>query len=114
MFLSLGEAEYYTVLKGASIGLGVESLAGDFALQMSVTSQTDSSAAKGISGRKGLGRTKHRDVQYVETIRGDTNIVDLLTKHLAEDKVNQFMKDLGYKFAEEHHRLALSTRAPVA
>ena len=125
--LSSGEAEYYAMLKGASVGLGIESLAGDYGLQSRIVLETDSSAAKGIAGRKGLGKTRHIEVCHlwlqekarngdveVVKIAGDRNIADLQTKYLTEDKVNMFMKMLGYKFSEGQHRLALSSRASAA
>lgn len=53
---SSGEAEYYAMFECPSVGLGVASLAEDFGLQLDVVVETDSTAAKGISGRRGLGQ----------------------------------------------------------
>jgi hypothetical protein len=57
--LSSGEAEYYGIVKGASIGLGLKSMFGDFGIRVAIRVNTDASAAKGIANRKGLGKLRH-------------------------------------------------------
>merc|ERR1712016_553634 len=54
--LSSGEAEYYGMVKGASNGLGMRSIIADLGIDMRIGLKTDSSAAKGIANRTGLGR----------------------------------------------------------
>ena len=63
--LSSGEAEYYPMLKGASHGLGTQSMLADFGLGVTLHLATDSAAAKGIAGRKGLGKTRHMQLCYL-------------------------------------------------
>ena len=53
--LSSGEAEYYALVKGGSIGLGIQSIMQDLGVQASVVMFTDSSAALGTASRMGLG-----------------------------------------------------------
>ena len=53
--LSSGEAEYYAALKGASAALGLQSMLRDIGIHVTVTLFTDSSAARGIIHRAGLG-----------------------------------------------------------
>ena len=64
--LSSGEAEYYGIVKGASAGLGVRSIMGDLGTDIESHTKliihTDSSAAKGISSRRGLGKVRHIEV----------------------------------------------------
>ena len=52
--LPSGEAEYYAIVKGASIGLGLRSMLGDFGVHVTIRINTDASAAKGMA--KGLAR----------------------------------------------------------
>ena len=56
------EAEYYGMVKGASYSLGMRSLASDLVIksdQMTIEMFTDSSAARGIASRRGLGKVRH-------------------------------------------------------
>ena len=101
---SSGEAEFYAVVKGASMLLGMRALAGDLGLRFtSGDIKTDSSAAVGISHRTGLGKVRHLDVQLLwiqdrikhgdftlTKVPGSTNRADLLTKHLGEAKLIEF------------------------
>ena len=94
--LSSGEAEYYAALKGASCALGFQSMLRDLGMHASVTLFTDSSAARGIIHRAGLGKLRHLETGYlwlqaavrakklqVRKVLGTENPGDLLTKHLA-------------------------------
>ena len=91
MSLSSGESEYYGVVKGASVGLGIKSLLAYMGVSVSVDIHTDATAAKGIASRKGLSsRTRHVSVHYlwvqdrvisgdirVHKVKGDINPADL-------------------------------------
>ena len=46
--LSSGEAEYYGIVKGASMGLGIRSMMRDFGVELGVAILTDASAAQGV------------------------------------------------------------------
>ena len=63
--LSSGEAEYYGLVKGSSIGLGIRGIMSDLGVNGKVNILTDSSAAKGISARKGVGRVRHIEVNQL-------------------------------------------------
>ena len=93
--LSSGEAEYYAALKGASQALGFQSMLEDIGLQTTVTLFSDSSAARGIIHRTGLGKLRHLEVGYlwlqaavarkrlqVRKVNGLENPADLFTKFL--------------------------------
>ena len=95
--LSSAEAEYYAMLKGASLAGGLQAMADDLGMFMGINLHTDSSAAKGIVARKGLGKTRHISVVYlwlqdkaakdeirVKKIPGAENPSDLMTKYLSE------------------------------
>ena len=60
--LSSGEAEFVSSVRGASFGLGVKSMLEDFGNEVKyVVLFTDSTAAKGMAGRSGLGKVRHLD-----------------------------------------------------
>ena len=63
--LSSGEAELYALVKACSEGLGIQSLSKDFNRQLEIRTYTDASAALGIVGRKGLGKLRHVDTQFL-------------------------------------------------
>jgi len=91
--LSSGEAEYYAVVKAAAEGLGVMALMADLGIEGRVRLWVDSSAAKSISSRVGLGKLRHLEVKYlwvqqlvkkkritIHKVRGEFNPADWLTK----------------------------------
>ena len=63
--LSSGEAEYYAALKGASSALGFQSMLRDLGIHTSIILYTDSSAARGIIHRAGLGKLRHLETGYL-------------------------------------------------
>ena len=56
--LSSGEAEYYAALKGASCALGFKAMLKDLGIDSKIIPYTDSSAARGIIHRAGLGKLR--------------------------------------------------------
>ncbi len=57
---SSGEAEYYSMVKGASMCMGVKALGSDMNVIIgSIEVNTVASAAKGIASRRGLGKIRH-------------------------------------------------------
>ena len=62
--ISSGEAEDYDMTKGACKGLGVIDLMEDLGgSRMPIVLQTDSSVAKGIASREGVGKVKHLETR---------------------------------------------------
>ena len=57
--LSSGEAEYYGVMRGVGIALGIQTLYRDLGVELPIRTWTDLSAALGIGGRQGLGKLRH-------------------------------------------------------
>ena len=93
--LSSGEAEFYGVVRAASIALGYAAMMEDLGNPLPVRIWTDSSATIGICSRRGLGRLRHVDTQCLwvqqrvrdldfelRKVRGEANPADLFTKHL--------------------------------
>ena len=62
--LSSGEAEYYGMVKGGSMGLGSKAILEDLGVHLSepIEFKTDASAAIGISCRLGAGKVRHVEV----------------------------------------------------
>ena len=103
--LSSGEAELYAFIKTATQAKGLCSLLGDFGQIFQTTVHTDSTAAMGIVHRKGLGRTRHIEVQYiwiqdkvhekelaVKKFGTNENPADMLTKALKRETINKHVK----------------------
>ncbi len=100
--LSSGEAEFYGVVKGGSVLLGAMSMARVLGIELKGRIHIDSSAAKGIANRRGLGKPRHIHVNYLliqERLhagdfqlfkeRTDDNVGDLFTEYLDQSKLNK-------------------------
>ena len=114
--MSSGEAEYYGMVKGASNGLGIVAMLADLGVNLTINLNTDSSAAKGIASRRGLGKVRHielcelwlqdqvaRGRIAVNKIRGDDNFSDSLTKHSSIDRIAQSMLMTANTYAIRRH-----------
>ena len=55
--LSSAESEYYAVTMGGCSGLGLQSLFADWNLKLQLSLHTDSSSAKAIASRRGIGKS---------------------------------------------------------
>ena len=97
--LSVAEAEYYAAVKGAAEALGFQSMFRDLGFDFRIELWQDSSAAKSIASRAGIGKIRHLDVRWLwlqravkdklltcKKILGEENPADILTKpkNLAE------------------------------
>ena len=118
--LSSGEAEFYGIVKGAAVVLGAVSLAQDLGLALKARVHTDSSAAKGIVSRRGLGKVRHIHTQFlwvqerlaagdfsIHKEKTDDNVGDLMTKHLTADKLQRFMAKLDCRSTSGQDDLTL-------
>ena len=98
--LSSGEAEYYALVKALAEAIGMRSLARDLGWEMKLRVWVDSTAAKSIASRVGVGKVRHLEVRYLwvqeklrakeftlKKIRGDRNPADVLTKPLGVSEV---------------------------
>ena len=110
---SSAEAEFYGVVRGATEAIGMSTLFADMGLKVSIQMHLDSAAAKGIIERKGLSKVRHIDVNVLwlqETcarkliplnkVPGETNPADLMTKHLAKDKIDQNVRRMRLEFEQ--------------
>jgi len=117
--LSSGEAEYYGIVKGASIGMGLRSMANDLGLQLTIGVNTDASAALGIACRRGLGKVRHIEVDQlwiqdrvingdieVMKIHGKENIADILTKHVNAEDIRVHLHKTDQTISSGRHEIA--------
>ena len=101
---SSGEAEYYSLVKGASSALGMVSLCADMGLAVKLKLRCDSSASIGIAQRRGAGKVRHISVSTLwlqghiasgaislDKIAGKQNPPDLGTKHLAGNAIEPLL-----------------------
>ena len=106
--LSSGEAELGGICRGASIALGLQSLASDLGINLDVEILTDATAAIGICRRRGLGKIRHLHVSdlwvqdrlrkgdfKLTKIPGADNPSDILTKHVPRDVLMKHMAFMG-------------------
>jgi len=99
---SSGEAEYYALVRAAAEGLGMQSVMQDLGWKMRVRLHVDSSAAKSIASRVGLGRVRHLEVKFlwlqavvrdrrleIRKVHGTENPADVLTKPKSAEEATQ-------------------------
>lgn len=102
--LSSGEAELSGICRGASIALGLQSLAQDLGISLKIHLFTDATAAIGICRRRGLGKIRHLHVSdlwvqdrlkrgdfSLSKIAGSENPADILTKHVSRELLVKHM-----------------------
>ena len=90
-----GEAEYSGAVTGAAEALSVQAVAKELGWPMKVRLWVDSSAAKAVASRTGLGKVRHLEVKFlwlqevvregrveICKIKGENNIADIGTKPL--------------------------------
>ena len=61
---SSAEAEYYAITKGACLSLGIQAYLRDLGESCELVIYTDSSSAKSLTERRGLGRMRHLCTSY--------------------------------------------------
>ena len=117
--LSSGEAEYYGIVKGGTMGLGARSEMEDLGYTARIVIRTDASAAKGIANRRGLGKVRHIDTRElwmqekvgngdleVEKVKGTENVADALTKYVDQGKLRDHMIRASAIATKDRHELA--------
>jgi hypothetical protein len=106
--LSSGEAEYYALVKASAEALGVQSIAKDLGWEFKVRIWIDSSAAKSMASRIGMGRVRHLEVRFLwvqeavkkrrlvlRKILGTINPADILTKPKTAKEIAEQVERLG-------------------
>ena len=111
--MSSGEAEYYGLVKSASLALGMQATYLDLGEKVGINLNTDASAAKAIASRRGLGKLRHLAVHLlwlqqrvavkdlsISKVKGDSNPADLLTKHVGRELLLRHLTTIGLRFEE--------------
>ena len=106
--LSSAEAELNGITKGASLSLGLQSVAAELGFHWPRSLLTDSSAAIGITRRRGLGKIRHlaaADLWVQDRVRagdfkihkieGVKNVSDILTKFVDRPTLLRHLEGLG-------------------
>ena len=120
--LSAGEAEFYSVVRGTSSGIGLGSICCDFGLpelSVQVNTKTDSSACIGIANRRGAGKIRHIQTPtlwiqqgvangsvVISKIPGKENGSNLLTKHVDGCHIAEELKLMHQVRCGGRHSLA--------
>ena len=119
--LSSGEAEYYSLVKAASISIGLQALCKDLGIVLTdpIVLKSDASAAIGISNRIGSGKIRHIEVTQLwlqdkvsqksitlEKVGTDENLADALTKGVDAAAIQLHLKGVGIEVRGDRHRLA--------
>lgn len=115
--LSSGEAEYYAALKGACCAMGFKAMLADLSIESKIGLYTDSSAARGIIHRVGLGKLRHLETGYLwlqaavkakrlqaRQVLGTENPADLFAKHLAAADMWKHLETLRMSIEEGRSR----------
>ena len=110
--LSSGEAEYYSIVRGVSIGISLQEILRGWGLQPKLKMHTDSSAALGTCNRQGLGRSRHVQTRFLwvqeklaqhefELVKIPTkqNVADLCTKGLPANEMERHMQSMGFEYS---------------
>ena len=106
--LSVGEAEFYAVVKGSQVGLSLRSIYQGLGIPMKVEIQSDSSTTNSLTDRFGAGqRTKHIDTRYFWTQErvqdGDLSIKKVLT---AKNCAHVGTKPVSASVLQQHCKFA--------
>ena len=118
--LSSAESEYIAIVRGSAEGIGLCSVLMDFRTEASLRVWTDSSAARSICLRQGIGHVKHlatkilwvqqrvkrKELQIMKE-KTEKNTADLMTKYLTNDRTQYLMKMLTLEARDGCHPRAL-------
>ena len=100
------------------MGLGARSVLRDLGSSVRVCVMTDSSAAKGMASRKGLGKVRHVEVNQLwvqqkvgsgeielRKVEGVNNLADALTKHVEHESIQKHLRGTHQCLTEGRHEL---------
>ena len=109
--LSSAEAELTGICRGATQGLGLQSLAADLGISLHLDVHTDSIAAIGICRRRGLGKVRHlatADLWVQDRLKkkdfslhkvlGADHPSDILTKHVDRVLLERHLQSVNLRY----------------
>ena len=101
------------------MAIGLRSVFADLGIILNIDLLTDSSAAKGIANRRGLGKVRHLETNQlwiqervakgditVHKVAGVDNLADALTKYVTKDELNWHSEKIGQFSSAGRHHLA--------
>ena len=104
--------------EGCFIFIGAQSLLADLGTQTAVHMYTDSSAAKGIASRRGLGKVRHIEVNQLRLqdkvhagkivlskVAVVHNRADILTKHASARVLEGHLQGLYHHIRQDRHHM---------
>ena len=110
---SSGEAEYYSMVKGGSVGLGVQAMLREIGIDLGIVLKCDASAAVGIVMRRGLGKVRHIDLSQlwlqekvfrrelkITKVKSGENKSDALTKYVGSQDIGKHFRMTGQEFIQ--------------
>ena len=116
--LSSGESEFYGIVQAACHGLGIRGVLEDLGVPIKIRICTDSSSAKSIASRRGVGKVRHIDVRElwvqertqkgdieIVKVRGEDNLADILTKHVPRELLDKHLRGIGCERRSGRHIL---------
>ncbi len=93
--------------------MGMQALGEDLGWEMRLRVCTDSSAAKAVANRRGLGKLRHVELKWLwmqnmvkegriqlKTVRGEENVADHLTKPKSQVEVEGQLRKIGGEFRQ--------------
>ena len=129
MALSSGEAEYYALVKAASVALGMLALMADLGMrfQEKIEIRSDASAAIGIAHRVGVGKVRHIEVNQlwlqemvskgkigITKVKSEENLADALTKGVSSQEMQWHLEGMGIELRRDRHKDAPSVASESA
>jgi hypothetical protein len=106
--LSSAEAEYYAMVEAATRTLGIQSLMKELGVEADIFLYTDSSGAKSMASRRGLGKVRHIEVKWLwlqdavaegkvklMKVAGEENVADLMTKYLPASRIFNLLSKMS-------------------
>ena len=113
--LSSGEAEYYALIRGACTSLGIQSHDQDWMIDVPIRIYSDSSAARSVARRRGIGgrlrrlQPRHLWLQSrvalghlkLDVVASERNPADTLTKPLPGRKIREWSEHVGQRWLQQ-------------
>ena len=106
------------MVKGGSVGLGIQSVLKDFEIEVKLTLKSDASAAIAIASRRGLGKVRHIEVHQlwiqdkvakgeIQLVKceGTKNLADSLTKYVTTENIQMHMNGTNQAWAQGRHEI---------
>ena len=103
--------------------MGIKRMLEDFGININLRINTDASAAKGITARRGAGKIRHIEVSQLwiqdrvrkgeiimRKIDTKENLADALTKHVNQEALNYHISGTSQLVMNDRHNLAPESR----